>query len=177
MTNYGIDYGMGTTNIDTETGIRFGVIPQHDCLQAWADSSEPVYACEECDDWDDELDECIDAVLGCEPIGYTYEEDGYKLTGCEDGDIFVEKSPYFTYAQFCSPCAPGACHLRNPLDVTEDEHKYAMLLVKTNVRPPKPNPLLNNRCYCLGHDWFYDTETGHAPYNVYSVETGELINP
>lgn len=28
----GIDYGMGTTNIDAETGIRFGVIPSNDMM-------------------------------------------------------------------------------------------------------------------------------------------------
>lgn len=36
----GIDYGGGQTNIDHETGIRFGVIPANDVLQAWADSAE-----------------------------------------------------------------------------------------------------------------------------------------
>lgn len=39
----GIDYGLGKTNIDTETGIRFGVIPQNELLQAWCDSAEPEY--------------------------------------------------------------------------------------------------------------------------------------
>jgi len=29
-----------------------------------------------------------------------------------------------------------------------------------------------NACYCFGHDWFED---GKAPYPVYSVETGELV--
>lgn len=39
----GIDYGKGTTNIDTKTGIRYGVISVHDITQAWCDSSEPNY--------------------------------------------------------------------------------------------------------------------------------------
>ncbi len=39
----GIDYGMGTTNIDKENGIRYGVIPQNEVLQVWCDSSEAYY--------------------------------------------------------------------------------------------------------------------------------------
>src|SRR5690606_21275898 len=40
-----------------------------------------------------------------------YEKDGYKITGCLDFDLFVLNSPYFTFAQFCSPCVPGAGNL------------------------------------------------------------------
>jgi hypothetical protein len=36
----GIDYSRGTANTDTTTGIHYGVISQHEVLQAWADSSE-----------------------------------------------------------------------------------------------------------------------------------------
>jgi hypothetical protein len=38
-TNYvGIDYGLGLANIDSETGIRFGVIGQHSLMsEALAD--------------------------------------------------------------------------------------------------------------------------------------------
>lgn len=39
----GIDYGLGVTNIDLQTGIRYGVINQHEVLQAWCDSSEADY--------------------------------------------------------------------------------------------------------------------------------------
>jgi hypothetical protein len=59
----------------------------------------------------------------------------------------VLKSPYYTYANYCSPCVPGAGNLD---DIVEGE-------VKT---------------YCFGHDWF---EEEKAPYPVYSVATGELI--
>jgi len=141
MSDKGHDYGMGITNINPETGIRFGVIPQNDVLQAWCDGSEPDYG----DIPDDE--ELPDF---CEPIGFVLDADGYRATCGDDGDIFILKSPYFTYAQFCSPCAPGACHLRNPLDEADE----------------------NNRCYCFGHDWFED---GKAPYPVYRVDTREQV--
>ena len=98
----GIDYGLGRSNVDTATGIRFGVISQNEVLQAWADSSEPYYG--ETDD-DEEIDDCA------EPISYTYEEDGYVAECGDDGDIFLTRSPYYTKCAFCSPCAPGAGYL------------------------------------------------------------------
>lgn len=165
-TNYaGIDYsGPGATcNRDLETGIRYGIIPQNDVGQAWFDSSELDYGnphcphcgcelktgkeyqrCPKCRKAIRDMSECYpDECNGC------YIDDGeYKAFSDDSGDIWIVKSPYFTRAQFCSPCAPGACYLRN--DCPDGE-----------------------RAYCLGHDWF---DGGKAPYPVYSVETGELIS-
>ena len=44
----GVDYGLGRTNINHETGIRYGVISQHDVMQAWCDSAEPDYGTPTC---------------------------------------------------------------------------------------------------------------------------------
>lgn len=101
--SFNIDYGMGTTNIDVKTGIRYGVISQHDVTQAWADSCKPVYP----DDLSD------DDMEYAEPIGWEYNGDGYELTDCLDSDIFVLNSPFYTYARFCSPCVPGAGNLND----------------------------------------------------------------
>lgn len=175
MTYIGIDYGMGTSNRDPENGIRYGVISQHSVLQAWADSSEPDYGeptCPKCGgivgeydgDKHNTYDEyrlgCADYacepckiildsqdVFGEEPIGWNVDDGEYKLVDCLDSDIMVLKSPYFTYAQYCSPCVPGAGNLDSPM--------------KSGVK-----------CYCLGHDWFEDEI---APYPVFSVETGKRI--
>lgn len=158
------------TNMNPETGIRYGVIPQNDVLQAWCDSSEPWYfpGCPHCGDEIDQ--EIIDSACNdfgevrcphCnevlnsgdfgneEPTCY-YVDDGETVAECgESGDIFVTSSKFFTFAPLCSPCALGACYLR-------DANEYG------------------EKSYCLGHDWFDD---GVAPYPVYSVETGELVNP
>jgi len=225
----GIDYGRGQSNIDHDTGIRYGVINQNEVLQAWADSSEADYGdaeCPECQgdavdydndkhgDWDYEKHECADyaceeckKVFGSESAfpeeaySYYFIDDGYQAECSDDmGDIFITKSPYFTYCQFCSPCAPGAGYLINPV---KEENGG----VKT---------------YCFGHDWFEEKETGNiiecqycngtgirpedrdtplglscgtgyvpcwacekgkvkemtakAPYPVYSVETGDLVD-
>lgn len=183
----GIDYGLGKTNINKDTGIRFGVIPANHVGQAWYDSSEADYGeptCPYCgnelikyhkaketlnddiDSWPSEPHECDDfACLSCkrligsesafsdEPHGFTLDDGEYKAEQSgDDCDIFILKAPFFTYAQFCSPCAPGACYLLNNLETPSD----------------------NNKAYCFGHDWFED---GKAPYPVYSVESGLLINP
>ena len=39
-----------------------------------------------------------------------YEEDGYKILKAADGDLFIEKSPYYALRGYCSPCAPNAGH-------------------------------------------------------------------
>jgi hypothetical protein len=171
----GIDYGLGQSNVDKKTGIRYGVISQHSvmpeamedfeqdygeptchkCGNPAVDSSDPSvsdadwnsgkdYACKDC-----EITFWSDYAFSEESLGFSYDKDGYQLTNCLDSDIFVLKSPYYTTAQFCSPCVPGAGNLDN----------FESDGVKT---------------YCLGHDWF---DEGKAPYPVYSVATDELVQP
>lgn len=120
----------------------------HDIPKAYGDfqRSGLNYACESCKMlWDSS--DCI----GDESIGWTYESDGYKLRDCLDNDIFVLDSPFFTYAQFCSPCVPGAGNLESPMDSGDG--------VKT---------------YCLGPEWF--DEYNPIPYACYRVsDNSEVI--
>lgn len=177
MAYIGIDYGrLAGSNRDKETGIHYGVISQHTVGQAWYDEATPDYGeptCPECGnvmqyfdeaiagDWEggrgcnDYMCESCKAIydssdaFGDEPNGWSYSGDGYELTDCLQSDIFVLKSPYYTFAQFCSPCVPGAGNLDSPIEEG----------VKT---------------YCLGHDWF---EEGKAPYPVFDVATGQQVSP
>ena len=185
----GIDYGRGVTNIDSATGIRYGVIPHHAVGSAWYEESEGDYGeptCPRCGgevvEFEDEkhstynpfghyyceeyVCETCEIVLEyheCfpeDPFVFYVKNDEYAAFQDADGpDIFIEKSPYFTYAQFCSPCGPGACYLLNPL---------------CDPRDPDEGPMDNNRAYCFGHNWF---ESGRAPYPVYSVATNEIVEP
>ena len=110
-TNYkGIDYGSGQSNINRETGIRYGVISQNsidpeaisDMEFDYGEPTCPVcenevkpvgkrinqrykhytphgchdFVCRMCKHYLDSSD-----VYGDEPIGLTYEEDGYSITG------------------------------------------------------------------------------------------------
>lgn len=219
--NAGIDYGLGRTNIDQATGIRYGVIPANDLGESWYESSEPDYgppSCGKCGNEAVEIDnvpfdlddcktirqdgmfrkhdvlripkdhrwECGDkrewhdegrdyACLDCarsfdsddafaeEAIGGINLDDGeYKATqGHDDCDVFILESPYYTRAQFCSPCAPGAAYLRNPC---EDGPK----------------------AYCFDPSWFrpwnddqvtgeYGGERTSCPYPVWRVSDDELV--
>lgn len=191
-TNYpGINYaGFTGANSNPQTGIRYGVIPSNDIspdafediVQHGADEDFEAHkqgvkqalrnalsdyfsdykrstgnssldcAVENAfDSIADDLGEGYESSGDC--TRYSYDKDGVKLQVASDGDIFVLESPFFTYAQFCSPCAPGACYLRSPLET----------------------PSESNKAYCLGHGWF-DSDSP-CPYPVYSVATGELIQP
>jgi hypothetical protein len=165
----GIDYGLGRTNVDLATGIRFGVIHSH-AVEFWHEASEgkygeptcPTCGCDVTDDSEempsDATDEyyCTDCEEGWSsddvfpesPVAFVLDDGEYQAEqGGDDCDVFITKSPYFTRAAFCSPCAPGACYLGSPDSEGE-------------------------RAYCFGHDFF---EGGIAPYPVYSIETGEEI--
>ena len=176
--NAGIDYGMGLSNIDRATGIRYGCINQNTVSQAWCESSEPQYgppACPECgaevvevdydrmEGWshyrkrggcdDYACENCEhtlsnDDVYGDEPIAWTVDDGEYQAEDCLDHAIIITKSPYYTYAPFCSPCVPGA----GDLDSAGEGVK----------------------AYCLGHDWF---DEGVAPYPIYNVDNDEKVEP
>ncbi|MFA5186682.1 MAG: hypothetical protein WC551_09420 [Patescibacteria group bacterium] len=192
---YGIDYSNGRNNVDHKTGIHYGVIPQNDVLQAWADSSEADYGeptCPKCGDiatpadhdtvpdldevkdWEDNGRDYVclecrysfrsDEAYGDEPNGFIFKDKEYNAFCDSEGDIFILKSPYYTHAQFCSPCAPGACHLGNPVD----------------ENGPK--------AYCFSPDWFdyWEKEDGEpageycgektaCPYSVYRVSDGACV--
>lgn len=174
----GIDYGLGQTNIDLKTGIRYGVISQGSICQAWADTAEPDYGkatCPKCGneaqdfgDYEGDVDAftrshgCDDYLcepcqyvfdsseaFGDEPSGWSVDDGEYKMIDCLDSDVMVLESPYYTFAEYCSPCVPGA----------------------GNLNSTGPHGV---KTYCLDHDWFDD---GKAPYPVYSVETGQEIKP
>ena len=168
----GIDYGMGQTNVDKENGIRYGVISIHDVLQAWYDSAESVYSqgCPHCGNEltkhqkkaQNESMRCAhchktfsrDESFAEDASEYILDDGEYKASqGGDDTDIFILKSPYYTFAPFCSPCAPGAGYLSS--DSQHDESNG----VKT---------------YCFGHDFFDDNK---APYRVYSVADDKEVTP
>lgn len=143
MSDLGIDYGMGKSNRDQKTGIHYGVISQNEVLQAWADSSEAYYPCDGCEQPDGEDHNCD----FCEAACYIYNEDGYEAECGDDGDIFITKSPYYTECQYCSPCAPGAGYLMNPIPEG----------IKT---------------YCFDSSWFESVETGKKINCTYCDGTG-----
>jgi hypothetical protein len=107
----------------------------------------------------------------CDDRSWLWEKDGYELSNCLITDIFVGKSPYFTYAPECSPCVPNAGNLDSAewFDGAEPSLKAAHIVAeRTALRKGWL------KTYCLGHDMF---EGGNAPYPVWSVDSGEFISP
>jgi len=106
----------------------------------------------------------------CNDRDWRWEEDGYVLENCLQSDMFVSKSPYFTYAQFCSPCVPGGCNLDSPFEglaVPQGDHKsfaedFALEAFAAGFA----------KCFCLGHGFF---DKDQAPYAVFSVATGKRV--
>jgi len=183
ITDYaGIDYRAGArmkdgrlVNQDDETLVHYGVLGVNDCALDWDCDTESVYEphCPSCGtslkdlwiasyDWEDGVCPSCGMELGME-LGdddvWGEEPDAVILTGDYEGfvdshnDVMITKSPYYTLAQFCSPCVPGAGHLGSPCRGG----------VKT---------------YCFGHEMFRDELTGddgRAPYPVWDVVSGELV--
>jgi hypothetical protein len=179
MTNYvGIDYsGPGSTvNRDVETGIRYGMISQNSVMPEALDDvfsngedlgfetmkqqakdelakaiASAVDPYGQIGDPDELAAEIIDNAVEWHDIDesgpYLYEEGVLKVQTTSNNEMWVFKSSFYTRAQFCSPCVPGAGNLDK---FCEDGPKT----------------------YCLGPDWF---EGGKAPYNIWSVETDELV--
>lgn len=146
-----IDYGYGLTNINHETGIRYGVISQRDVVEAWGDAVA-IFPCDACDCEKDENGELIDGRnCDAEPIGWEYDHGGYHAMDCLDSDVIVViRSPFYTHAPLCSPCLPGAGNLNGATDDSTFE------------------------AYCFGHDWF---PSGVAPYRVFGVITHRRCFP
>jgi hypothetical protein len=165
-------------NRDPVTGIRYGVISQHVLSGDALDDFEAHYTarCPHCaDEIPDDTHFTMRTVkrpggaitnvyaTDCPSCGKLIREDDqysdepdarvvddgkYQAHLDSAGDAWFTKSPYYTRAAFCSPCAPGACYITSSCDDGE-------------------------RCFCPGPDWF---EEG-APFPIYKVENDERVNP
>lgn len=199
----GIDYGNGKSNIDIEKGIRIGVISCNSFSPEAQNDFDPDYGrpeileCPECEhrfyphvsgkeplEWgcDVVCPECGEEFTAelpycIESNGWTYENNGYALSSCLQNDCMVVRSPFYTYAQFCSPCVPGAGNLDNPFpfsqEIDADWKKMKSAAVLYRKRAEKFG---FPKTYCLGFDFF--DEFSHCPYPfIFSVETNEFVKP
>jgi hypothetical protein len=136
---HGTNYGTATSNVDPETGIRYGVISQHTLN---GDASNEIFTegavyfpyCPHCNEvWECDVNSREVAVAdvcpfcrkdvdewgyGDEPSYIEYHEttpDGeIIIIDCLDSDYMIIKSPYVTKGSFCSPCVPGGIDLDSP---------------------------------------------------------------
>lgn len=184
----GIDYGMGTTNIDRATGIRYGVISSHSVMQAWADSSEADYGeptCPKCGNVAVEYDAVDESMLaaGTPPLD---SWENYSQHGC--ADYACEQCELVFDAMYAIGDEPVGWHCTDPDYEAVDCLDSDIMILKSPfyTKAVFCSPCVPGACsiespdddgakaYCFGHDWFED---GKAPYPVYSVATDELVAP
>lgn len=141
-------------NIDTKTGIHYGVISYNSIMP---EALDDIYTQGENLSYNEALEEARKEHVLCgkdedfdeqsfaddyqeENDCYLYEKDGYILQTSSLG-LYVIKSPFITYCAPCSPCCPNAGDL---------DHAGHDEVLKT---------------YCLGKDWF----EGEAPYIIEKI--------
>jgi ribosomal protein L37AE/L43A len=168
----GIDYGMGHTNINHVTGIRYGVISQHSVVQAWADTSEADYGeptCPRC---------------GREAIAYDAEKDGggegWECAKYECADFMCEVCEYVFGCESAYGEEPqGYSYHGEGYELVDCLDSDIMVIAAPfYTYAPFCSPCVPGagnldsaradgvKTYCLGHDWF---EGGKAPYRVFDV--------
>lgn len=178
----GIDYGMGQTNIDAETGIRYGCISMHSVSQAWADSSEADYGEPHCP-------QCGELVAEADPHGYVDPDTGddypqYEERGCQD--YVCHKCGHTLDSEMVSGDEPAGYYLRDAeyeavscldSDILITKSPYYTRAVfcspcvpgACSIETPDPD---GAKAYVFDHSWF---ESGVAPYPVYRVEDDTLV--
>jgi len=105
-----------------------------------------------------------DAVGETDNAIYGYSQDGYELRTTSDNELFVFKSPYYTYARYCSPCVPGAGNLDDAVDVDAFDGSNTAPAAIAEMEEQMAE--CGVRTYCLGLDFF---ENGQAPYPIFTV--------
>lgn len=186
----GIDYaGPGSpTNRNLETGIRYGVISCNSVGQSLYDAQEMDYGpphCPECgtelkeDEMDDECPHCdeefnTEDYYPDEACGWHIEDGEYVVVDCLTNDAMVIKSPFYTYAQFCSLCVPGAGNLDRPLMKFEGGEIELKAFGDLHRRAAEQAGF--PKTYCLGWDWF--DEDNPCPYPaIYRVDDDSWVHP
>lgn len=176
----GIDYGMGRTNINHETGIRFGVISMHDISQAWADSSEGYYGeptcpkcgdtvCSEADTADYDSDDYAQYEHGC--ADYVCHECKHTL---DSSDVYPEEP--IGHSLDVDGVKATDCLDSDVMVLDSPFYTFAPFCSPCvpgagnldNAQTPTDGDMRDAwaKAYCFGHEWFED---GKAPYRVFRV--------
>lgn len=176
----GIDYGMGRSNVDHATGIRYGVISQHAVSQAWCDSAEPDYGpafCPKCGNETPHYDGDKHNEYAA-PANRQYPSADFACEACEiimDADDCYGDEPrgwsYTGNGYELTDCLDSDIMVLQSPYYTIGNYCSPCVPGAVSLESDNPN---GARAYCLGHAWF---EAGFAPYPVYSVETGKEVSP
>jgi hypothetical protein len=105
----------------------------------------------------DSIDEKFNENFSSECSLMRYEKDGFIIEASNDDcDLFIIKSPFYTLAPPCSPCAPGAGYLRDAIKEDEIDEHGEVKLGSGGIET-----------YCLPKEWF---EEGQCPYKYWKIK-------
>jgi len=183
----GFDYGLGQTNIDKETGIRYGVINQNEVLQAWADSSEANYGEPRCPKCGNEAMN-VDDQPECNYRDDVNDDEKYETARGACGDYVCDSCKYLFDAEDAFGDEPISFYLVDEEYKAEAGSDGDIFIFKSpyytrcqfcSPCAPGAGYLMNEvedgvKAYCFGHDWF---EFGPAPYKVYRVADDTEVLP
>jgi len=189
-----IDYGMGQTNIDKYTGIRYGVISQHSMGDGFYDVWEADYGnptCPKCGndaiaydsaEHDEDIfphesadHECRDYI--CLECAYAFgsesafpdEPIGHSLDtdGYKAIDCLDSDVMLIAspYYTYASFCSPCVPGAGNLDDAIPP------MTAGESIEDMRPTGV---KTYCFSHDWF---ESGKAPYRVFRVSDDTEVMP
>lgn len=177
----GIDYGRGITNIDHETGIRYGVIGHYEVYQAWEDSAEADYGTPSCGFCGNDATERVgDDITEVDDFGArwhryeyrcTYEECAMLLT--TDEVVWPDTPIAWTYSDTEYDAQQGG----DDTDIFVTRSPYYTLCRFCSPCAPGAGYLTSQdedgiKAYCFGPEWFED---GKVPYTVYRVSDDSIV--
>lgn len=176
----GIDYGMGRTNIDHATGIRYGVISQHSISaevfdDIWRDGAD--YGDPTCPKCGDPVGASDDAPEDVQELDW-FDHKDYYCQDCQDcywsDSVYSEDPLGFSYAGEGYELAD--CLQNDVFILKSDFYTFARFCSPCvpgagNLDSADPD---GAKTFCLSHDWFDD---GKAPYPVYRVSDDTEVLP
>jgi len=167
--------------MNLETGIHYGVIPKNDlfnCAEEFFNNAEDIDYTNNLKEikenikasiedfmFDDNVKEILELIEEHFNENYQgdcalmrYERDGFIIEASNDDcDLFIIKSPFYTLAPPCSPCAPGAGYLRDGIKEDELDENGEVKVGSGGIET-----------YCLPEDWF--SEENPCPYKYWEVK-------
>lgn len=194
----GIDYGMGRTNIDTATGIRYGVISQHSLAEWFYDEFQSEYGEPHCPECGNEVQDCRLEDLANTEGGDEYEHYGrgcadYVCHACkhtlDSADVFPDEP--IGHSLDTNGYKAIDCLDSDVMVLASPFYTYGPFCspcvpgaVNLNgaVTPFENSPVGweatdgsdGVKAYCFGHDWF---DSGKAPYRVFRVSDDTEVLP
>ena len=179
----GIAYALRRTNVDAETGIRFGVISQYAVWHDWVDTAEVDYGKPYCPRCGQEVGAI--ASFSCDD---KLQFDDWERPNRSDWEEFVCTNCKIVFGGSAYPKEPIRWYV-NDVDYKLTDFLDSKILVirspfytravscsphvpdACSIESPDEN---GERAYCLGLAWF-NPDLEPCPYPIYRVDNDKLV--